>query len=855
MAIFHLSTRTSRFAKAGKTVNSANHFAYITRQEKYSVYKDLTYSETGKLPECEGMKDQKDFWKAADSYKRKNGRTYREVTLGLQEEFTKEENIELIHKFMDHFGIRNHQVYAFAIHDKQASYDPHHRNVHCHLMFNERILNERKFEHPKEIFKRWAGPSKENTKGGLKVDAYFNNREFVSHMRTYWEKINNEKFEELGMPIRISSKTLRQQREQLKEEGRFEEAEALNRKAAQHMGPAFKYPDTQAEVVKRANKIEDEINENRKNAEQRIIGALKREDIICEEMEDNDIELPTNIEVNLKELLLEEEVKRQIHDEDQGQQKEKNTGRTKKRSDFLENIDFEEDDLRKPTNEMIDEIENKKISRQTFDKLVELEFEKILKEKREAEEAKRKSSQSRKQSIKEKEKELFEIKKEIMANDIVIRRLARQAQYAKAELNNKRYKRTMYALKQFGYDEALATDGIIITVNDVCKEISTFQKKELETIQKLKTKIERRTAKARMDDDNETIAMDKITDGKYSEVKSKIYELNKKIKELQVVTHAPIQDLKDYNEKTLKEKELKKQKEELERKKGRYEKSVQGSGKYLYLKYLKEASRNKKIAEKYNDADMEAIKKHKELAALLTQREKELKESFPKETILYGENVPSKVLLTYKINGQEIKRMPFIQSKEDIYFIVNKPYEPEFGKEIKVKCVKVGEEAPDGKAKLYDATVLVEQRKIGAKGIVIPRYIPINVTPTKETILLYNVDNPDSRLKLNPRSKNGRTKSIKVKVSRNGPRVTMTPAESHAAGQSALAGLLQNSITGTSTIKDKVQKEEKSADRKTAEAAKRDDVTKEMALENEQLENGEWVQFMRANYGNSGRRH
>lgn len=208
MAIFHLNTRTSRYPKAGRIVNSIDHYNYITCQERYSKNKNLVYIETGRLPNCDKIKTIKDFWKAADQYKRKNGRTYRDVTMALQEEFTIEENIAFVHKFFDHFKIRENQVYVLTIHDKQVPNNKSHRNIYCEIMFNERIITARKFEHANEVFRQWAGPIKQNEKGGLQVDPYFQSRKFINDMRNYWEQINNEKFKELGLEIQISSKSL-----------------------------------------------------------------------------------------------------------------------------------------------------------------------------------------------------------------------------------------------------------------------------------------------------------------------------------------------------------------------------------------------------------------------------------------------------------------------------------------------------------------------------------------------------------------------------------------------------------------------------------------------------------------------
>ena len=1161
MSIFHLSTRTSRNPKTGKAISALNHYEYITRQGKYSATDDLTYMETGKLPNCKEMKIQKDFWKAADDYKRKNGRTYREITLGLQEEFTKGENIELIHKFLDHFGIRDSQVYAFAIHDKQASYDPHHRNVHCHIMFNERTLSERKFKDPREVFSRWAGVMNQNEKGGLRIDRYFNGKNFVKDMRNCWERLNNEKFEELGMPIRISQKTLKAQREELLAEGRFEEAEALNRDAAPHMGPGFKYPDTKEEVMKLADKFEDELTADQVKAKENVIAALKKEGIIYEEESeqnennlsetntinnesDTDVKgLLLNEKIELEELKAELEKEKQEEDESEtgtenpssapnneaefseenfqdepsfdetyNRQNDLSNDETEEETtleysndepDFKNEIPFDEsqipssdeypigdeppfsdennfderddfpfdesspypseegfsdeeipfdesqipsgdeypiedgppfsdennfnerddlpfdesssypseegfsdeeipfDESQIPSNdeypiedeppfsdennfderddlpfdesstyppedefssneeppfdemydfenessydeirdapaveasenepdfdeessydeaiamsfdeedferrntferedisfdeiddlysddysnseasqaasekthrrkrsympdidkndefamtidEMIEELDNKKISDQTFAELVRLETQRLQSE-RDKKRKEQRETHGKKATETELEKEIFEMKKELLARDIMVRRMARLAQYQRAELNKKRYKRTMFRLKEFGFDETIATDGIIITVHDVCKEMNALRKKELEKIQTLEDKIDIRNEACQMYTDNKIIAINEMTNDDYNKELIKLSKIKEELSNIQKDKIDPAH-LQEYENQQTKINELEEQKNRLEQDIKYYENLPNNKiAKFSYDYHIEKIIQRKEKAEAYNERDRKVIAKHKELAALLQKRAEEFSKALPKETILYGENVPSKVYLTYKINGEPIKRMPFIENKEEIFFIVDKPKEIEFGKQVHVQCVKLGEEAPDGKAKLYDATVLIEQKKIGAKGIAVPRYIPMEIVPTEKTALLYNIDNPESRLKLNPSHRNGKARSIRLRASNKAPAITMGPAGGHPSGQSVLTNLLKDSVAGTATIKDKIHQNEKSADVKSLEAAKRDDVTKEMARQNEELENGEFIRQMRQSYG------
>lgn len=876
MAIFHLSTRTSRIPKTGKSVNALNHYEYITRQGKYSATEDLTYMETGRRPNCDELKSYKDFWKAADEYKRRNGRTYREVTIGLQEEFTKEENIELIHKFLDHFGIRENQVYAFAIHDKQASYDVHHRNVHCHIMFNERIVTNRKFEYAGEVFKQWAGPIKQNERGGLQVDRYFNNRNFVTDMRNYWEKINNEKFEEIGSEIRISSKSLKEQREKLIDEGRYEEAEAFDRAAPQHMGPAFKYPDVQEEVMAMVSEIENKRDEDLKHAEEQVIAALQKKGIPYEGMQyytqaqesqyidDEEIENESNKiieedrDIDFVELLAEESLYQAESEvamrRDEEESPSENT--------LFNEMDLEKeimpqerkarayrkaykDEYEKNAEEMIEEIVNGKISKETFDKLVSLQFRKLQAERKTKEENERKQNSS----SEDLNKEIFEQKKRLMAEDIVLRRIIRLAQLDKADLDTQRQRRVLHQMKKYGFDESIATDGVIITVKDVCEELKELRNKESVKIVKLKEKIKKRDERAQVNTPNEVLAMDRLTDGNYSKTMKELNELNSEIKELQKVTRAPMKDMNDYFAKSKKEKEIKVKRDLLQKTIDKQLAKAHGEFKDLYYTYLKKIAKEKKIAEKYNNGDMEAIVKHQELKDLLDERRTTLAKTLPKETILYGDTIPEKVYLTSKIDGVTLNRKPFLSTRNGVYMILNTPKEPEFGKQIDLQCVKLGEEAPMGKAKVYNATVLVEQKKKGANGKIIPQYIPLAVAPTEKNVLLYGVNNKETRLKLNPQTPNGKGRSIKVIASNKGPRITVVPQSSCSPGQSALAQLLQNSVAGTATIRDKVQPDEKSADRKSAEAAKRDDVTKDMALENEKLENGEWVQQMRQSYG------
>lgn len=258
MATYHLSTRAQSRNLYGHKVNSLSHFQYITRSGRYTNRDDdLAYSESGNIPNCPELEmNIKNYWKAANTSGRVNSRAYRDVVIALQEEFSLDENIALVHDFMHHFGIDENQTYSLAIHDHQSKLAPEHRNIHCHLMFNERIVNqERVFEHAEDIFRRANSP----VSGGLKVDPYFTSRKFVIDAREYWEKINNEMFIKKGLEARISCKTLKTQKAELEAEGRYEEAKYYDRTPMKHMGSEFGNPKVLQEIYKRSLEKEKEL--------------------------------------------------------------------------------------------------------------------------------------------------------------------------------------------------------------------------------------------------------------------------------------------------------------------------------------------------------------------------------------------------------------------------------------------------------------------------------------------------------------------------------------------------------------------------------------------------------------------
>lgn len=750
MATYHLSTRAQSRNLYGHKVNSLSHFQYITRSGRYTNRdEDLAYSESGNIPNCPELEmNIKNYWKAANTFGRVNSRAYRDVVIALQEEFSLDENIALVHDFMHHFGIDENQTYSFAIHDHYSKLAPEHRNIHCHLMFNERIVNqERVFTHAEDIFKRANSP----VSGGLKVDPYFTSRKFVIDAREYWEKINNEMFIKKGLEARISCKTLKTQKAELEAEGRYEEAKYYDRTPMKHMGSEFGNPKVLQEIYKR---------------------SLQKEK-----------ELPTK---------------------------------------------YNDDAAADPETQVDDPAPG--------------------------------------QAMEQAEADAFEIKKEMYAAELALRRAAKEYQLEKAKLNQKRYQRKLYQLKKFGYDETIATDPITVTVGDL-----THYMKKIEA--RYDTKIQEEISKAAQYREEKLKAPAAVRAYKLKKVEEILAKENEsgdmrgkrnfstyqQYKKLQ----ADIANLKAKGE-TANENDLAALRHEcidkerdliLLETERLYITLETPNGKQTVGVKLNEIEQSEAFAamdqelEKHNETREKWAKEAERKAEQLSktqqiyrvQREK-LEKSMPESMLLYGEDIPAKVYLTAKVRGKPLMQMPFTNIKNDVYVIVKPPKEMTYGKPVTMACVKLGEATNKGMARIYKVQIIVTQERIGASGKVIPKYTALSAASTNLGARLYP--------KYNPLLEKGEPLTP-VDLGTKGHEKSLPKASALARTRNKLEELVSKAAQNDTRSFGHIWGQEQTADAKTAQA-KRNDPTKEMAAVNNELENGEWAEMMRQLYEASG---
>jgi hypothetical protein len=185
-----------------------SHSEYLTREGKYERRaQELESTWSGNLPPW--AKSAKEFWEAADTFERSNGRVYTEVVIALPRELSKEKRIEVIGEFIGR-EIGNRFPYTVAVHNPKALDGG--EQPHAHVMFS--IREKDGIERPKELFFKRANPEHPEKGGARKSrewskDERSNDR--VNAIRLAWEKLANEALKKEGHEVRIDRRTLEEQ--------------------------------------------------------------------------------------------------------------------------------------------------------------------------------------------------------------------------------------------------------------------------------------------------------------------------------------------------------------------------------------------------------------------------------------------------------------------------------------------------------------------------------------------------------------------------------------------------------------------------------------------------------------------
>jgi len=205
MASYHLSVKT------GGKGSASPHADYIAREAKYAREKDsdLEYRESGNMPAWAAHKPS-EFWKAADTFERANGCTYREIEIALPRELIPEQRLELVRDFVRQ-EIGDRHAYQFAIHNPKAAIAGGEQ-PHAHIMFSER-MNDGIDRDPQQYFKR--ANTKEPERGGAKKVRFgetpTERKEYLVAQRERWADLQNTHLERYKHTDRVDARSLKAQ--------------------------------------------------------------------------------------------------------------------------------------------------------------------------------------------------------------------------------------------------------------------------------------------------------------------------------------------------------------------------------------------------------------------------------------------------------------------------------------------------------------------------------------------------------------------------------------------------------------------------------------------------------------------
>lgn len=251
----------AREGKYAERKEAKAHAEYLTREGKHERRKDeLEKTWSGNMPEW--AKSPGQFWEAADTYERANGRVYSEVVIALPRELSKEAREEVVKEFIDK-EIGERFTYTVAIHNPKAMDGG--EQPHAHVMFS--IRERDGIERPKELYFKRANPENPE-KGGAKKSREWSkderNNDRVNEIRASWEVIANKALEKEGHKERIDRRTLQEQ--------------GIDREPEPKMGPAVTQRLKRGQETEVGEKVLELRNYRKQEKEiSELEGELKRE--------------------------------------------------------------------------------------------------------------------------------------------------------------------------------------------------------------------------------------------------------------------------------------------------------------------------------------------------------------------------------------------------------------------------------------------------------------------------------------------------------------------------------------------------------------------------------------------------
>ena len=229
------------FERHKHTIGARHHVEYINREKAFSGRGDCVHKQH-RLPAW--AKDSPTvFFRAADRYSPKNAARYKEIEFALQNELTLKQNMEIVNRFIE-ANLPDH-YYTLAVHDKIGAMSDGSHNLHVHIVFSTRLIDEAEKRKERKRSAFFSYPLRRNVKDrteealrshGAPIDRKWADRTYVLHLRASYEEITNSVLEKYGHRVRIDHRTLKAQEQEARMNGDVLLANLLHRIPEEHIG-------------------------------------------------------------------------------------------------------------------------------------------------------------------------------------------------------------------------------------------------------------------------------------------------------------------------------------------------------------------------------------------------------------------------------------------------------------------------------------------------------------------------------------------------------------------------------------------------------------------------------------------
>ena len=176
--------------------------------------------------------------------------------------------MEIVNRFIEE-NLSNH-YYTLAVHDKIGAMSDGTHNLHVHLVFSTRLIDEAEKKKERKRSAYFSYPLRKNANRtekairshGAPIDRKWADRTYVPHLRASYEEITNSVLEKYGHRARIDRRSLKAQEQEARMNGDVLLANLLHRIPEEHVGNGtLKEDSVEAQRIKKYRTLKKEYRD------------------------------------------------------------------------------------------------------------------------------------------------------------------------------------------------------------------------------------------------------------------------------------------------------------------------------------------------------------------------------------------------------------------------------------------------------------------------------------------------------------------------------------------------------------------------------------------------------------------